>query len=223
MSTEIKDKLNKDEISEYILFLNFISSMFRECDYVECAPLVSVKWEIALFTLNWNTRSKLLRYFARLTSTETRFIGSFFTRKLLSDGESQFPEHILLDTFPCFVFDSRALIPAKLQGLYFFANSRNCLYMENELIFSESYLIGSTEYNLHINNNMSQYDISRTEMSKAQGMNYPKFPNAFSASEKLVTPSGHSLRMYLEFTHHDASLCMFAYKIISNFFHYYAC
>lgn len=36
--------------------------------------------------------------------------------------------------------------------------------------------------------------------------------------DNLVSLSGHALRMYIEFENGNASLCMFIYKILSNFF-----
>lgn len=114
---------------------------------------------------------------------------------MLSDQEFQFNELMLLEFFPCFVFDSRALVPAKVEGLYFFANTRDCRYMDNELLFSECFLIGATEYDLHSNDQMSAYDDIRSQVSNLDGAKFPKFPIAFSVAEDLVSPSGHALRM----------------------------
>lgn len=214
----LKVRLDSHETDEYNLFINFFCSIYRQCDYIDNVPLVSPDWEIALYTLNWNTTSKLSRYFDRVYSTDVKFIGSFFTKKRLTSHEHAFPEHLLLRRYPSIVFDSRALVRAKLDGLYFFANTTDCMCMDNELIFSESYLIGSTEYNLHASGQMPQYDIARTTKCIEFGYVFPKFPNSFSASEHIISPSGHAMRMFIEYANDDASLCMFVYKILSNFF-----
>nr|AQU42771.1 VP4 [Morris orbivirus] len=214
----LKSKIDAHDIDEYDLFINFICSIYRKCDYIDMPPLVSPKWEIALFTLNWNPPAKIMRYLDRIYHCEVKFIGSFFTGKRLTDQEYAFPEHLLLSRFPSIVFDSRALINAKLEGLYFFANEPNCALMDNELIFSESYLIGSTEYNLHAMGQMPHYDIARSIQCEKSGYIFPKFPNLFSASDNILSPSGHAMRMFIEHTYDSASLCMFAFKILSNFF-----
>lgn len=205
-------------LSEYILFLNFMTSIYRECDYIEEPALIDSRWEVALYTLNWNETNKLIRYYTRIQENKTRFVGSFFTQDMLGEGEHEFDESLLINTFPSFVFDSRALIPAKIEGLYFFANTIECRYMYNELIFSECYLIGATEYQLHSQNRMTEYDNARMVISKSKGMVFAKFPTNFSVSDEIVSPSGHSLRMFIEFISCKASLMMFLYKIISNFY-----
>ncbi|CAB3252779.1 unnamed protein product [Arctia plantaginis] len=217
--SEFKDRIDSSELSEYILFLNFITSIYRECDYIDEPPLIKPVWEIALYTLNWNSDSKLRRYFRRISNDSVRFIGSFFLKTLLAEGEYAFPEHILLREFPSMVFDSRALIKAKIEGLYLFANTVVCRCMHNETVFSESYLIRSTEYGLHRSGKMPLYDEARTKESAKIGHVFAKFPNIFSANENLISPSGHSLRMFIEYVRNNASLCMFVYKIISNFLH----
>lgn len=200
------------------LFLNFLTSMFHECDYIETQPIVPSIWEISIYTLNWNSETKIRRYLDNIKNRSTKFIGSFFTRELLSKDEHIFNELILLETFPSFVFDSRALIKAKVEGLYFFANTCDCRYMYNELMFSECYLIGATEYKLHSSNQMSIYDIVRSKASAQSNCAFAKFPGSFSAMDDLVSPSGHALRMYVEFERGNASICMFIFKILSNFF-----
>nr|APG79104.1 hypothetical protein 1 [Hubei lepidoptera virus 5] len=216
--TGIKEQLDRREISNYVLFLNFLTSMYRVCDYIDEEPLTNNLWEVALYTLNWNSTIKIRKYLTRIFNSDVKFVGSFFTSQQLSDGEYPFPEELLLEEFPSLVFDSRALIPAKLSNLYFFVNIQDCRYMDNELMFSESYLIGSTEYDLHSSNSMPTYDLLRTELSAAMGCVYAKFPNSFSVRDELVSPSGHSLRMFIEYTKGNASLCMFAFKIMTNFF-----
>nr|APG79109.1 hypothetical protein 1 [Hubei lepidoptera virus 4] len=205
-------------LSEYRIFLNFMTSMYRECDYIEEPPLIKTKWEIALFTLNWNHPEKIDRYFSRIYDSDVRFIGSFFTKDLLSPSEYEFDEQILIQRYASFVFDSRALIAAKVEGLYLFANTIDCRYMYNELIFSECYLIGATEYSLHSRNKMSEYDICRSEEAATRGLKFAKFPVAFSLADDIISPSGHSLRMFIEFVECRASLVMFIHKILSNFY-----
>lgn len=213
-----KRDIDENKLSDYTLFLNFLTSMFHECDYIEKMPLVLPDWEIALYTLNWNSEDKLKRYFDSIKQRDVKFIGSFFTKELLSNEEYTFNEILLLNYFPGLVFDSRALISAKLEGLYFFTNSCDCRYMYNELMFSECYLIGATEYNLHSSNQMSIYDSIRCDVSSEARCVFPKFPQSFSAMDELTSPSGHALRMYVEYELGNASLCMFVYKILSNFY-----
>lgn len=67
---DIRRQLEIRGYSEYQIFLNFMTSLIRECDYIEESPLSSKnEWEIALFTLNWNTELKLVRYLTRLYSS----------------------------------------------------------------------------------------------------------------------------------------------------------
>lgn len=215
---QVRKRKELKKVCNYILFLNFLTSMFHECDYIKTKPLIPSIWEIAICNMNWKNDDKLRRYFHRLTNDHVKFIGSFYSNDLLTRDEFPFNEIILLETFPSPVFDSRAIIQAKLDGLYFFANTCDCRYINNELIFSECYMISATEYNLHSNNQMSIYNVVRSEAATKAMAVFPKFLKSFSVSDTLVSPSGHALRMFVEHSNSNASLWMFVHKILSNFF-----
>lgn len=47
---------------------------------------------------------------------------------------------------------------------------------------------------------------------------FPKFPTAFITSSKLLFPSGHAMRMFIESIQSRAFLVMFVQKILCNFY-----
>ncbi|CAH2101385.1 unnamed protein product [Euphydryas editha] len=64
------------------------------------------------------------------------------------------------------------------------------------------------------------YDDSRHATCAEHNLCFPKFPTAFSISQSLVPPSGHALRMAMEYIDGQASMAMMTQKIINNFRNY---
>lgn len=214
----LKSEISNDEITDYRIFLNFITGIIRNANYVNEPSLVPIEIEIALFTLNWNSTTDIRRYLSRLSDSNIRILASFFTKLSLEEGEHEFDETLLFENRLYMVFDSRLLVSAKITGLYFFSDEMILPFYGNEIYFSETYLIRATEYELQRDGRIDEYDELRTIYSEMRGCVFPKFPNIFSLSDKIVSPSGHALRMIIEYAKGNASISMFLYKILFNFF-----
>lgn len=196
--TEQERTVSQNSISNLIdckLYLNFICSIVRRGDYTLDEPLILCKTEVALFTLNWNDETPLRRFLDRTRLAGMSIFGSFFTKSILQPGEFIFPERILFENLDYSVFDSRAIIPAKISYLYFFCDGIITDLYTNELIYSETYLIRATEFALYRGNLMSMYDEVRDIVARDARTVFPKFPIVYSVGEELISPSGHALRM----------------------------
>lgn len=81
----------------------------------------------------------------------------------------------------------------------------------------KTYRIRKTEYALNTRSGSAIYDGAHVEACAEVGANFPKFPRSFSIADTLLSPSGHALRMAIEFFNGNVSISMFTEKIICNF------
>lgn len=135
----------------------------------------------------------------------------------MGDDPYPFPEGAVLSRNLGIVLDSRSFIKAKLDGLYFVISDHLLILMNEEIYTSETYKIRRTEYAVANRSRTPAYDISRISACEERRV---RFPVSFSISEKLVSPSGHALRMTLEYMDGNASIALMAQKIVNNFRNY---
>lgn len=208
---------NYDAFTEDSLLSNLLCSRMRQCNFMTTASVTHAEEEIILFAANRNEPALVLDYLKGLKTAGIRFIISFFTQLLRNEDEFPFPEMELLRTRVAQVCDSRALILAKIEGLYFATDGVDLSVYERELIYSETYLIRSSEFQVLYSDISSEYDAIRKNVSREMGKVFPKFPETFGLADDLISPSGHALRMVLECASGRASLSMFTCKVLANF------
>ncbi|CAG5037362.1 unnamed protein product [Parnassius apollo] len=88
----LKEKYTSGTLTDTDLFVNFLTTRYRRCDYIVEKPIISCLHEIVLFSINCNTPEKVIRYLEALKSRVTHFLISFFTGAALTKNEYPFPE-----------------------------------------------------------------------------------------------------------------------------------
>lgn len=195
----------------------YLTSRVRSGDYLSLESNFKIKEEIFLFTLNHKSAERVLLRLKKLKKDGVGYFGSFFTGDSLETDSFLFPEGEFLLNGLGTIFDSRSIINAKIECLYFFVSELVLDLFANELQTSETYLIRSSKFDLLSSGESSEYDDIRKEIAKANGMVFPKFPENFSLSDALIYPSGHAFRVAIEAIAGRASLGMLALKILYNF------
>lgn len=211
MIQEGPDTINQQLIANYLI------SRVRTGDYLSLESNFVIQEEIFLFTINHNSPEKILFRLNELRKKGIRYFGSFFTGSAMNGDPFRFPEGEFLLNGLGVIFDSRSIINAKIESLYFFISDALMELYSNELQTSETHLIMSTEFDVLAAGEPHVYDEIRRKVSKTKGMIFPKFPEIFSLSDRLVSPSGHALRVAAEAILGRASLGMLALKILYNF------
>lgn len=204
-------------LENYDLITNSLGMRLSHGDFLIDAPLYASSLDIALFCINWNSPSSVTTYLDAITSGKRTTICSFFTKPLLRANECRFPEERIIERDDYFVFDSRILIPAKLDGLYFVMPRGRWDIYTNEYLTSETYHIKMEEKRILECSQIERYNRIRHEVCNNHGHLFPKFPHAFSYGDKLVSPSGHVLRTVLCYFRGYASIFQIYAKIIANF------
>lgn len=176
-----------------------------------------VRLEVNLFCINWNDPAKIQRYLSRLLQSNIDILSSYFLKPSLRPGEFEVNESMLLSSHMQ-IFDSRLLISAKLEDLYFFTNKGSIRWYRHELVTAESFVIMDEEMRLRKHNIYDNYDSCRDDACRIRGGVFMKFPNVSSISDNLISPSGHSLRMTTAFLNGKVSLGMFILKILYSFY-----
>lgn len=217
---KIRSDLVEGKIGETHLVANLLCARMRRVNYIETKSYNHAKEEICLFTITHNSPSEELRYLSDLRGRNIPYLISFFSGQALGDDPYCFPEGSVLSRNLGTILDSRSFIKAKLDGLYFPISDHLLTLMNEEIYTSETYKIRRTEYAVANRSRTTAYDISRITACEEKRLRFPKFPIGFSISEKLVSPSGHALRMTLEYLDGNASIALMAQKIINNFRNY---
>lgn len=141
---ELKDKYEAKTVCDDQLFVNFLTSRYRYCDYISSPPTLHCEYEVVLFSINCNTPERVISYLGKLRDRKIHFIISYFTGEALNSGEHVFPEGDALRLMNCTFFDARLLISAKLSHLYFISDELVLDLYRDELITSETYMIKQT-------------------------------------------------------------------------------
>lgn len=201
------------------LFINCLYMRYDLCNFIDVPIPSDIDVDIFLFCLNCNDEASLERLLSKLEYSKKAYIGSFFTRSRLNVSEFEFKEMSLLcKNFRATVMDSRIIIQRKIFSLYLFFSGINIDYFDYEVFCSETYIIKYCEMMLRQRLGLDMYDNVRNQISEEYGAKFIKFPNSFSLSDRLVSPSGHAARMvYYHNVCGDISLNMFFYKIVRSF------
>lgn len=214
---ENKVKLNSGELHERQLVANALIARYRQVDYIIEPAYNASEEEIMLFTINHNPPERVIRHLRDAKDRKRRYVVSFFSGPAMEDDPHEFPEGEVIAQGLGTVLDSRSIIKAKLDNLYFlFSDQMNDLFREEDYT-SETYKIRKTEYSVVTRSRIPVYDDVRASVCAAMGARFPKFPSDFSISDMLISPSGHALRMVIEYLNGNASIAMFVEKIICNF------
>lgn len=144
-------------------------------------------------------------------------LSSYFTKHSLRPGEFEINESMLLNS-NMQIFDSRLLINAKLQDLYFFTNKGSIRWNRHELVTAESFIIMDEEMRLRRLGLYEKYDTCRDDACRSRFGSYLKLPNVSSVCDNLISPSGHGLRMMTACLDGRCSIGMFILKIIYSFY-----
>lgn len=214
---QLKEQFIAGTITDEDLFVNFLTSRYRQCDYISSPPIIPCEHEIVLFSINHNAPERVISYLEALRDRKSHFVISFFTGEALNKDEHVFPEGDTLRLTNCTFFDTRLLVGAKLSHLYFVADELVLDLYKDELLTSETYMIKQTEFHLHSKGLIGQYDIERMDYAEKYNFVFAKFPNSFSISQKIISPSGHAARMMVESNKGNVSFGIFLQKILRNF------
>lgn len=213
----VKDNLLSGTTTDDRLVVNALTARYRLVDYLYERAYNLSEEEIFLYTINHNAPEKVLEHLNYLRDNNKRYVLSFFTGEAIGSDPYSFSEGDVLRMNLGTVLDTRSLIRAKFENIYFLLSDNLNELFQKEEFTSETYLIRKTEYSINTHSRIPNYDETRLEISLQMGANFPKFPREFSISERLMSPSGHALRMTLEYIGGKASITMFAEKIVSNF------
>lgn len=216
----VRDALLSGAVGETHLVANMMCARMRRINYIDIPPYNNPREEICLFSVTHNSPSESLRYLSNMRARNMSYIVSFFSGTALGEDPYEFPEGAVLARNLGIVLDSRSLIKAKMDGLYFVLSDFLLPLMNEEVYTSETYKIRRTEYTVANRSRTPAYDMSRMSACNERGLKFPKFPLSFSISERLVSPSGHALRMALEYMEGNASIALIGQKIVNNFRNY---
>lgn len=215
--SEARRLLGTGELSEHSLLANALVARYRQCDYIREESYDHSSGEVVLFSMNHNPPGSVVTYLKELKRRKKPYFVSFFTEIARGDDPYLFPEGEALSEGLGTVLDSRSIIPAKIEGIYFLlCDSMNDLFKEEEYT-SETYRIRKTEYALNTRSRSAVYDSARVQACAEVGADFPKFPRSFGIADALLSPSGRALRMAIEFFNGNISIAMFTEKIICNF------
>lgn len=213
---QTRSDLVSGKINDRHLVCNMLCCRLRRINYIETEAYNSSSEEICLFTINHNSPSEVLRYLSFLKERGISYIISFFSGAAIGADPHEFPEGAVIARSLGTILDTRSFIRAKLDGIYLVLSEAMLTLMNEETFTSETYRIRRTEYSVANRSRTPAYDTSRMDACAERNLTFPKFPNTFSISENLASPSGHALRMAIEYIDGSASIAMLAQKIVKN-------
>lgn len=119
---DIQSLLRKNgvHVTTHRLIANYLTSRVRPGDYISLESNFKVKEEIFLFTINHNSPERTLLRLQKLKRDGVDYFGSFFTGEALDEDPFSFPEGEFLLNGLGTILDSRSIINAKIESLYFF-------------------------------------------------------------------------------------------------------
>nr|APG79145.1 hypothetical protein 1 [Hubei odonate virus 15] len=190
----------------------FCASKMMRMDVMNYMDVVSVsKIEFNLFTLNCNPSSSIRAYL-----DEAFGVISFFTKRRLNDNESIVPYDKNILRFA--VVDSRVFIGKYIADLILLVPMDLSIF-KDELLTSFNFRLKSIGHGVHKEYGIVKYHAAKRQSAMMMGKAFRRFPEAFSVNEKLVTPSGHAMRMMIhEIKKNDYSIFSFFQKVLYNFY-----
>lgn len=134
----ITDYVYYESVDQLKLLMNLLAIKYTKRDCTLNSYLAEEsEMDLALFCLNRIKNDVLIEYLAR----KKRVVGSYFLNPKLEKDEYTFPELAVAKMGIFIPFDSRLLIKAKLEYLYFFMPILNVNWYHQEYIMGETYLI----------------------------------------------------------------------------------
>lgn len=198
------------------LFMNTLCSGFVRRNYLETSSRRKVTCEIYLYTINMNPPDRVSMLVRRMLDVKRPFIISYFTPLSMRSGEYLYPEMDILDSTLLHICDSRSIIRAKLEGLYFMFSGLDLRFFSDELKTSETYSIKETESQLVRLGLIDQYDRTRVDHCRVSGVVFPRIPTPFSVGDGILSPSGHMLRLCIEHVVGRVSLGMYILRLLHH-------
>lgn len=138
---ENRRNLETGGLHERHLVANALTMRYHQIDYISESAYNASEEEVMLFTINHNPPERVIGHLKSIKERKSRYIVSFFSGLAMEGDPHEFPEGEVIAQSLGTVLDSRSLIKAKIDNLYFlFSDQMNDLFKEEEFI-SETYKI----------------------------------------------------------------------------------
>nr|WPV74299.1 MAG: VP1 protein [Drosophila Glencorse burn reovirus] len=189
----------------------YVNSKLMRLDVDNYMNVESVsQMDLNLFTLNLNNPESM-----RIYLENSKGVISFFLKDKLRHDEWSLPycEELLKYA----IVDTRLFIGKRIPNLRLLVPIDLTIYCD-EILTSSNFRIMELGNRMMDKYGLIKYHKVKTEAAAELGMIFKRFPDEYSVTEKIMTPSGHAMRiMYQEALYHDFTMLEYFPKIVYSF------